>query len=96
MQPPWTRTSTPADGRALCARKSKFHWRNRKTGYFSPYLIAELYADLGDKEHAFEWLNTAYQEHGHLLYGLRTDFAFDSLRSDPRFQDLLRRMNLQP
>jgi len=68
----------------------------RKTGYFSPYLIAELYADLGDKEHAFEWLNTAYQEHGHLLYGLRTDFAFDSLRSDPRFQDLLRRMNLQP
>jgi serine/threonine protein kinase/tetratricopeptide (TPR) repeat protein len=68
----------------------------RKTGYFSPYLIAELYADLGDKEHAFEWLNTAYQEHGHLLYGLRTDFAFDSLRSDPRFQDLLRRMNLPP
>ena len=34
----------------------------RKTGYYSPYRIAELCADLGDKEQAFLWLNTAYQE----------------------------------
>jgi len=66
----------------------------RKTGYVPPYLIAELYADLGDKEHAFEWLNNAYLEHGHLLYGIRTDFVFDSLRSDPRYADLLKRMGL--
>jgi hypothetical protein len=53
-----------------------------------------LYADLGYKEHALEWLNTAYQEHGHLLYGLRTDFAFDSLRSDPRYAELVRKIGL--
>jgi tetratricopeptide (TPR) repeat protein len=56
-----------------------------KTGYVPPYQIAQLYADLGDKDHAFRWLATAYQEHGHLLYGIRTDFAFDSLRYDPRY-----------
>ena len=68
--------------------------RKAKTGYISPYGIASLYADLGNKEHAFEWLNTAYQEHGHLLYGLRTDFAFDSLRSDPRYAELVRKIGL--
>jgi len=66
----------------------------RKTGYVSPYLIAELYADLGDKEHAFEWLNTAYQQRGHLLYGLRTNFALDSLRTDPRYAELVRKIGL--
>ena len=65
-----------------------------KTGYVPPYTIAELYADLGDKEHAFEWLNIAYQQRGHLLYGLRTDFAFDFLRSDPRYAELVRRIGL--
>src|SRR5260370_13687947 len=54
----------------------------RKTPYVSPYLIAELYADLGDKDHAFEWLNTAYQEHDLSLTELRTDVTMDSLRSD--------------
>ena len=34
----------------------------RKTGYYSAYNIAQLYADLGDKDQAFQWLNTAYQE----------------------------------
>jgi hypothetical protein len=48
-----------------------------------------LYADLGDKDHAFEWLNTAYQEHDIALIGLRTDFRMDSLRSDPRYAELV-------
>jgi serine/threonine-protein kinase len=67
-----------------------------KTGYVPPYVIAELYADLGDKDHAFEWLNTAYQQRGHLLYGLRTDFTLDSLRSDPRYAELVRKIGLSP
>jgi tetratricopeptide (TPR) repeat protein len=67
--------------------------RKAKTDYVSPYGIAELYADSGDKDHAFEWLNTAYQEHDGLI-ALRTDFTFDSLRSDPRYAELVHRVGL--
>ena len=66
----------------------------RKTGYSSAYEIATLYADLGDKDQAFRWLNTAYQERDWSLSGLKTDFTLDSIRSDPRFADLLRRIGL--
>jgi TolB-like protein/Tfp pilus assembly protein PilF len=66
--------------------------RKAKTDYVSPYQIATLYADLGDKEHAFEWLNTAYQEHDIFLVGLRIDFLLDSLRSDPRYAELVRKI----
>lgn len=66
----------------------------RKAGYSPPYYIATLYADLGDKEQAFEWLNTTYQEHGELLMCLNTDFMLDSLRSDPRFAGLVRKVGL--
>ena len=68
--------------------------RKAKIGYVSPYGIATLYAGLGDKDHAFEWLNTAYQEHDGVLYGLRTDFQLDSLHSDPRFAELVRKIGL--
>jgi TolB-like protein/predicted Ser/Thr protein kinase len=66
--------------------------RKAKEDFVHAYRIAELYAELGDKDHAFEWINTAYQEHGHLLYGLRTDFTLDSLRSDPRYAELVRKI----
>jgi len=66
--------------------------RKVKAGYVSPFRIAELYGDLGDKDHAFEWLNTAYQEHDVNLISLRTDFALDSLRSDPRYVELVRKI----
>jgi serine/threonine protein kinase/TolB-like protein/cytochrome c-type biogenesis protein CcmH/NrfG len=66
--------------------------RDSKAEYASPYSIAALYADLGDKDNAFEWLSTAYQEHDVNLLALRTDPAFDSLRSDPRYADLVRKV----
>ena len=66
----------------------------RETGYSSAYIIASLYADLGDKELAFKWLNIAYQERDWLLIGLRTDFLLDPLRSDPRFAELVRKVGL--
>jgi len=68
--------------------------RNSKAEYASPYNIAQLYADLGDKGHAFEWLNTAYQEHDMSIISLRTDFTMDSLRSDPRYAELVRKIGL--
>ena len=68
--------------------------RKAKTDYVSPYGIAQLYANLGDKDHAFEWFNTAYQEHDAGLMALRTDFTLDSLRSDPRYAELVRKIGL--
>jgi len=67
------------------------HRKARSSNVLS-YQISRLYADLGDKDHAFEWLNTAYQEHDVLLEGLRTDFVFDSLHSDPRYAELVRKI----
>ena len=65
-----------------------------KTQYVSPYMIAVIYAGLGKKTTAFEFLERAYQEKSpDLAYFLRADLRIDSLRSDPRFQDLLHRMN---
>jgi adenylate cyclase len=54
--------------------------------------IAEFYARLGEKEQAFEWLEKAYALHADGLVRLREEIAFDSVRSDPRFQDLMRRV----
>jgi hypothetical protein len=66
----------------------------RKTGYSSAYKIAQLYADLGNKDQAFKWLDTAYQERDFNLIGLNTDFLFDPIRSDPRVPDLVHKVGL--
>ena len=66
--------------------------RKANAAYVSPIQVAQLYADLGEKDHAFEWLNTAYQEHDPSLEHFRTDFALDSLHSDPRYAELVRKI----
>jgi len=84
-----------ATGRRAEAQKILQEWlRQSESKYVSPYMIGTVYASLGDKEKAFEYLEKAYQEKSSdLPYFLRADLRIDSLRSDPRFQDLLRRMN---
>jgi TolB-like protein/DNA-binding winged helix-turn-helix (wHTH) protein/Tfp pilus assembly protein PilF len=68
--------------------------RRSETGYVSPYMVATTYAALGDKGKAFAYLEKAYRERSSdLPYFLKADLRVDSLRSDPRFQDLMRRMN---
>jgi serine/threonine protein kinase/tetratricopeptide (TPR) repeat protein len=66
--------------------------RNAKKNFLASYDIAVLYADLGDKDHAFEWLNIAYQEHCTWLAWLRTDPLLTPLHSDPRFAELERKI----
>jgi tetratricopeptide (TPR) repeat protein len=66
----------------------------RKTGYSSACRIAEFYANLGDKDQAFRWLNTAYQERNAGLVALKTNFLLDPIRSDPRFAELVRKVGL--
>jgi tetratricopeptide (TPR) repeat protein len=68
-----------------------------KTGHVSPYMIATVYAGLGDKDRAFEFLEKAYSERSaDLSYFLKADLRMDSLRPDPRFQDLVSRMGFPP
>jgi serine/threonine protein kinase/Tfp pilus assembly protein PilF len=61
--------------------------------YVSPYNIALIYAGLGEKDQALAWLERAFAERCTWMPLLRVDPELDNLRSDPRFQDLLRRMN---
>jgi len=66
-----------------------------KQKYVSGYHIAAIYVGLKDKDQAFNWLNKALQDRADWMVNLKVDPRLDSLRSDPRFGDLLRRMNLQ-
>jgi hypothetical protein len=56
--------------------------------------VARWYAVLDDKEKAFAWLEKAYQEHDPWIPIELAEPEFDRLNSDPRFQDLLRRIGL--
>ena len=63
--------------------------------YVSPYSLARVHIALGEFDEAFEYLERSYQErHGILTY-LMVEPLFDRVRSDPRFTDLLRRMDLR-
>jgi tetratricopeptide (TPR) repeat protein len=63
--------------------------------FVSPYLIATLYATLGDKDAAFKFLEKAYSEKSlDISWNLKADLRIDNLRTDPRYQNLLRRTGL--
>ena len=64
--------------------------------YVGPSHIALIYTGLAERDRALDWLEKAYKEHDTELVFLKVDPRFDPLRSDPRFQDLLRRMNFPP
>ena len=64
-----------------------------KSAYVSPYMIATIYEGLGDKDKAFEFLERAYQERSlDISWHIKADLRIDNLRSDPRFQELVRRV----
>jgi hypothetical protein len=56
--------------------------------------VAHFDIGLGDKERAFEWLEKAYNDREWYLWLLKQETGVDPIRSDPRFQDLLRRIGL--
>ncbi|HZE69774.1 MAG TPA: winged helix-turn-helix domain-containing protein [Pyrinomonadaceae bacterium] len=56
--------------------------------------VALIYAGLGEKDQAFAWLDKGYEQHAFQLQWIKIEPRWDSLRSDPRFQDLLRRIGL--
>src|SRR6266498_3205988 len=65
-----------------------------KHRYVPAYAFALLYAGLGEKDQAFQWLERGYQDRAFDMPYLKVDPLIDSLRSDPRFEDLLRRVGL--
>jgi hypothetical protein len=60
--------------------------------YVPFYYIADIYAALGDKEAAFEWLDRALDQHSNSCLLLAIDPAFEDFRSDPRFQEAARKI----
>ena len=62
--------------------------------YVSPYEVAAIYVALGNNEKALQMLEKAYTEHSFHLVNLNVSPQFTSVRSDPRFQDLVQRIGL--
>jgi tetratricopeptide (TPR) repeat protein len=65
-----------------------------KKRYVASYFFAGIHVSLGEDDRAIEYLEKSYEEHSHWLIYLHIDPSMDALRSNPRFQDLLRRVGL--
>jgi TolB-like protein/Tfp pilus assembly protein PilF len=65
-----------------------------RKGYMPSFLIATFYARLGDKDQAFRYLEKSLQERDFRVGLIKVSFEFDSIRSDPRFGDLVKRIGL--
>ena len=65
-----------------------------KHRYIAAYNFAGVYAGLGDKDQAFQWLERSLQDRAWDITYLKVDPMFDNLHSDPRFADLVRRVGL--
>ncbi len=61
--------------------------------YISPFSVALLYAQMGEKNQALAWLEKTYEERNYRLLFIKVDARLDSLRSEPRFLDLVRRID---
>jgi eukaryotic-like serine/threonine-protein kinase len=65
-----------------------------KQKYVAAYFFAEIHIGLGEDDRAMEYLEKSYEERSHWLVYLHIDPSMDGLRSNPRFQNLLRRVGL--
>lgn len=83
-----------AAGRKMEARRLLGEANTLGLGYVPPYLVALAYVNLGEKEAAFRWLQRAYQENDPMLGGMKVDPMLDSIRSDQRYAELLRKAEL--
>ena len=99
VSPPWrwalVRTYAQA-GRKDEAMKllTEYLGQRKATGRWAGWFLGEIYAALGDKDEAFRWLGAAVNERMTFIPWMRQNPAFSPLRTDSRFQDLVRRMKL--
>ncbi len=68
---------------------------HRKERYVSAYYIAFIFAALGDHAEALDWLDHAFEERSHWMALIGVDPKLDTLRREPRFQDMLHRLSLE-
>ena len=99
VSPPWrwalVRTFAQA-GRKDEAMKllTEYLGQRTATGRWAGWFLGEIYAALGDKDEAFRWLESTVNERMTFIPWMRQNPAYAPLRSDPRFEDLVRRMKL--
>ena len=65
-----------------------------KTKYVTPWQIATLYTRAGMNDEAIKWFEKAYEAHDNNMPYLSVDPIFDSLRDDPRFKNLIKKIGL--
>ncbi len=85
-----------ASGNRAGAQKVLDHLKELSAhSYIAPFNFAVIYAGLGEKDQAFAWLHKAFADRSYYMaVYLTTDPRLDTLRSDPRFADLLKRVRL--
>ncbi len=76
----------PEAARALLAQL------DRTEGYVSPLTRALIHVGLGSQDEALRWLENGYEQRAYFMLTINVDPRYDPLRSDPRFQDLRRRI----
>jgi adenylate cyclase len=82
-------TGKRSEAIAIVKELEEKYARNESSGRY----VAAVYAGLGDKDKAFEWLEKDFQIKGDLTW-ITWEIPYEPLRDDPRYKDLLRRMNL--
>jgi len=87
----YARSGRPQEARNVLA---EFDDLVRQGRYASSYAIAVIYAGLGDRERVFSYLDAAVRERSHWLVWLKRDRRWDDVRSDERFQNLVRTIGL--
>lgn len=95
---------TPVLREAAAATNPSLYWQKRleqemeesKREPSTAFDMAEIFAQLGKKDQAFEWLEKAYEERYFMMMYLKVAPNFDPIRSDPRFTDMLRRVGHAP
>jgi TolB-like protein/cytochrome c-type biogenesis protein CcmH/NrfG len=80
-----------SDARAVLGRMAEA----AKVSQLAPFAFASVYSGLGDRDRCFEWLEKAYAGHDENLLNLKVDPVLASVRSDPRFASLTRRIGLE-
>jgi adenylate cyclase len=68
--------------------------KRAESEYIRPFLFAKLHAAFGEIDQAFEWLNKAHEERDAAMVHILTDESIETLRSDPRYMEIVKKMKL--